>query len=110
MKNWFILYDAHRMPKNLGTEISSLFISPVVKQHTEEMCLKFYFAYIGDVSETFSLNIFTRFEGQNIENKNPIVSITQAVYNEWMPILVPLAASEDDFEVPDNNVNKFLFN
>ena len=78
---------------------SSLLISPVVKQHDQDKCLKFYFEPIDDLPNTYSLKVFTRYPGQDISNKNPLFSIKQTIYDEWMPVLVPLAQSDQDYEV-----------
>ena len=83
-----------------GNEVkSSLLISPIVKQHEEDKCLKFYFEPTDDLPNKYSLNVYTRDPGQSLANKDPLLSVSHTVYDEWMPVLVPLEKATSEYEV-----------
>jgi hypothetical protein len=80
---------------------SALLISPQVEVHQEDWCLRLFFESYDDMEgKEFQVNIYSRYPGQSLENLDPLLSLTNTVYpNHWMPLLAPLAATEEPTEV-----------
>ena len=90
-------------------------ISPLLEAHDQDWCMKLFFAtYDPEQNELFQVNIYVRVEGQATVDLDPILSLNYNVYpNSWIPLLVPMVATQDKKEVRHNidyltSVNIFI--
>ena len=83
-----------------GEGSSALLVSPTFNPHQSKKCLKLFFDAFEMVTDTFTLNIYTRFPGENLADIPPLASVKEVLeINLWVPLHVTIPPTESEYQI-----------